>query len=188
MKQGHTLNIFILLSLNAFYVEKESVSGSVVADSLWPHGQYSPWNSPGQNTGVGSPSLLQGIFQTQGLNPVSHTAGRFFTIWASREAQWSNKGENTERNTNVSLDLNQNSLLRTSSDLSLCHWLVGNSRITISTIFFKFISSNTGRSVAAERLKSSGEKYLALECEELEKVWGTIRRLKGFSPYASSFW
>ena len=29
---------------------------------------YSPWNSPGQNTGVGSLSLLQGIFPTQGLN------------------------------------------------------------------------------------------------------------------------
>ena len=32
-------------------------------------GLYSPWNSPGQNTGVGSLSLLQGIFPTQGLNP-----------------------------------------------------------------------------------------------------------------------
>ena len=40
-------------------------SCSVVSDSLW---LYSPWNSPGQNTGVGSPSLLQGIFPTQGLN------------------------------------------------------------------------------------------------------------------------
>ena len=27
-----------------------------------------PWNSPGQNTGVGSLSLLQGIFPTQELN------------------------------------------------------------------------------------------------------------------------
>ena len=27
------------------------------------------WNSPGQTTGVGSCSLLQGIFPTQGLNP-----------------------------------------------------------------------------------------------------------------------
>ena len=36
---------------------------------LRPHGLYSPWNSPGQNTGVGSLSLLQGIFSTQGLNP-----------------------------------------------------------------------------------------------------------------------
>ena len=30
---------------------------------------YSPWNSPGQNTGVGSLSLLQVIFPTQGSNP-----------------------------------------------------------------------------------------------------------------------
>ena len=30
---------------------------------------YSPWNSPGQNTRVGSLSLLQGIFPNQGLNP-----------------------------------------------------------------------------------------------------------------------
>ena len=28
-----------------------------------------PWNSPGQNTGVGSLFLLQGIFSTQGSNP-----------------------------------------------------------------------------------------------------------------------
>ena len=33
---------------------------------LRPHGLHSPWNSPGQNTGVGSLSLLQGIFPTQG--------------------------------------------------------------------------------------------------------------------------
>ena len=47
----------------------ESESHSVVSDSLRPHGLYSPWNSPGQNPGVGSLSLLQGIFPTQGLNP-----------------------------------------------------------------------------------------------------------------------
>ena len=34
-----------------------------------PHGLYHLWNSPGQNTGVGSHSLLQGIFPTQGSNP-----------------------------------------------------------------------------------------------------------------------
>jgi len=32
-------------------------------------GLHSPGNSPGQNTGVGSLSLLQGIFPTQGSNP-----------------------------------------------------------------------------------------------------------------------
>ena len=47
----------------------ESESRSVVSDSLRPHRLSSPWNSPGQNTGVGSLSLLQGIFPTQGSNP-----------------------------------------------------------------------------------------------------------------------
>jgi len=44
------------------------VSHSVVSDSLWPHGVYSPWNSPARNTGVGSCSFLQWIFLTQELN------------------------------------------------------------------------------------------------------------------------
>ena len=34
-----------------------------------PMDVYSPWNSPSQNTGVSSLSLLQGIFPTQGSNP-----------------------------------------------------------------------------------------------------------------------
>ena len=51
------------------YIIYESESHSVVSDSLWPHGLYSPWNSPGQNTRVGSLSILQGIFLTQGLKP-----------------------------------------------------------------------------------------------------------------------
>ena len=46
-----------------------SESCSVMSNSLRPHGLYSPWNSPGQNTGVGSLSLFQGIFPTQGSNP-----------------------------------------------------------------------------------------------------------------------
>ena len=38
--------------------------------TLRPQGLYSPWDSPGQNTGVGSLSLLHGIFSTQGsTNP-----------------------------------------------------------------------------------------------------------------------
>ena len=55
----------------------ESESHSVVSDSLRPCGLYTSWNSPGQNTRVGSHSLLQGIFPTQG----------FYTSWATREAQ-----------------------------------------------------------------------------------------------------
>ena len=62
-----------------------------MADSLWSHGLYSPWNSPGRNTGVSSLSLIQGIFPTRDQTQVSCTAGRFFTSWATREAQehWS---------------------------------------------------------------------------------------------------
>ena len=40
-----------------------------MSNSLQPHGLYSAWNSPGQDTGVGSLSLLQGIFPIQGSNP-----------------------------------------------------------------------------------------------------------------------
>ena len=29
-----------------------------------------PWDPPGKNTGVGYHALLQGIFQTQGSNPI----------------------------------------------------------------------------------------------------------------------
>ena len=47
---------------------QQSESRSVVSDSLLPHGLYPPWSSPGQNTGVGSPSLLQGISPPEGLN------------------------------------------------------------------------------------------------------------------------
>ena len=50
------------------------VSHSVISDSLWPHGLWCsrilcPWNSLGKHIGVGCYSLLQGIVQTQGLNP-----------------------------------------------------------------------------------------------------------------------
>ena len=94
--------------------EAQSESHSVMSDSLQPHGLYSPWNSPGQNTGVGSLSLFQGIFPTQGLKPglphcrwilyqLSHKrrpsptqesnpgllhCRRIFTNWAIRKARF----------------------------------------------------------------------------------------------------
>ena len=49
--------------------DMKSESCSAMSDSLPPQGLYSPWNSPGQNTGVGSLSLLQGMFPTQRSNP-----------------------------------------------------------------------------------------------------------------------
>ena len=46
---------------------------------------YSLWNSPGQNTGVGSHSLLNS--QPRDWTQVSCIAGGFFTSWSTREAK-----------------------------------------------------------------------------------------------------
>ena len=61
----NTKNIYLSFS----YIEFLHETRSIVSSSLLPRGLYSPWNSPGQNTGVGSLSLLQGIFPTEGSNP-----------------------------------------------------------------------------------------------------------------------
>ena len=46
---------------------------TVMSDSLQSRGPYSSWNSPGQNTGVGSLSLLQGNLPNPGIEPRSLT-------------------------------------------------------------------------------------------------------------------
>ena len=71
---------------HVLFKECVSVSCSVVSDSLWPHGLWPArllcsWNSLGKNTRVGCHSLLHRSFPTQ----VSCIAGRFFSIWATRE-------------------------------------------------------------------------------------------------------
>ena len=59
-------NLFLEQRLCLYF---ESECHSVVSDFLQPHELYSPWHSPGQNTGVDSLSLLQEICSTQGSNP-----------------------------------------------------------------------------------------------------------------------
>ena len=54
------------------YIHAWKWSGSVVSDSLRPHGPtrlLCPWDFPGNNTGVGCHFLLQRIFPTPGSNP-----------------------------------------------------------------------------------------------------------------------
>ena len=74
-------------ALKLTYIKSESESQSVVSNSLQPHRLYSPWNSLGRNTGVGSLSLLQEIFPAWDRNQVSYIAGGFFISWATREAK-----------------------------------------------------------------------------------------------------
>ena len=61
---------------------------ALVAQSCWIiwDSMVWPWDFPGKNTGVGCHSLLQGIFPTQGSNLGLLHVGRFFAVWANREA------------------------------------------------------------------------------------------------------
>ena len=79
---GHTTSASLAKTTGVANVQIQRTLGSVclesrsvMYDSLRPLGLHSPWNSSGQNTGVGSLSLPQGIFPTQ----VSRFAGGFFT-------------------------------------------------------------------------------------------------------------
>ena len=57
------------IGIRAFYVgSKAKVKVTQSCPTLQSHGLYSPWNSLGQNTGVGSLFFLQGIFLAQELN------------------------------------------------------------------------------------------------------------------------
>ena len=52
---------------------------------------WTPWDSPGQSTGVGSLPFSRGSSQPRDGTQAYRIAGRFFTSWATREAQehWS---------------------------------------------------------------------------------------------------
>ena len=51
----------------------ESESRSVMSDSLQPYGLYSPWNSLGQNTGVGKSFPSPGDLPNPRIEPRSPT-------------------------------------------------------------------------------------------------------------------
>ena len=65
--RDRSLDIKGQCSKTAFNIALVKVKVTQSCDSLRPHGLL--WNSPGQNTGVGSLSLLERIFTIQGSNP-----------------------------------------------------------------------------------------------------------------------
>ena len=73
--------------------QRENESHSVVSNSLQPREMYSPWYSPGQNTGVGSLSLLYGIFPTQGLKPGLRYCWQILYQLSHKGSPRSNKNE-----------------------------------------------------------------------------------------------
>ena len=83
----YDLSVCVPLKVHMLHPNPQwSESHSVVSASARPHGLYSPWNSPGQNTGVGSLSLLQGIIPTQKSNPERMVIRRWvFGRWLGHE-------------------------------------------------------------------------------------------------------
>ena len=73
------MGIIIIIPLSVGRTKK--LSRSVMSNSLRPQRLYSPWNSPGENTRVGSRSLLPspGDLSNPGIE-LSHIAGRFFNL------------------------------------------------------------------------------------------------------------
>ena len=65
----HCVLFLLNLSFSFRFSKKVKVKVAQLYPTLRHHRLYSSWNSPGQNTGVGSLSLLQGIFPTKGSNP-----------------------------------------------------------------------------------------------------------------------
>ena len=77
---------------------KWSESCSVMSDSLQHIWLYCPWDSPGQNTRMGSLSLLQGIFLTQGLSPgLPHCRWILYQLSHKGSPMYPEKNHNSKR-------------------------------------------------------------------------------------------
>ena len=82
--------------------ESESVSHSVISDSLWPCGLYisllCPWNSPGKNTGVGCHYIANNLSKEWSLllsRKFPHSGERGQVLWETLKKK---KKEKTPRN------------------------------------------------------------------------------------------
>ena len=137
-----------------------SESRSVVSDFVRPNGLYSPWNSD-QDTGVGSHSLLQGIFPTQGLNPglphcrqilyqLSHKGSPRILEWVAFPTQESNQ---------VLLRCR-----RILYQLSYQGSLPSKCPIHINSLFFLFLSVQFSCSVVSNSLQLHGLQHPRLPC------------------------
>ena len=67
-----------------------------MSDSLRSHELYGPWNSPGQNTGVGSLSFLQGNLPNPAIEPRS-PALKVDSLPAEPPGKSNRKGKGTDK-------------------------------------------------------------------------------------------
>ena len=137
------LNVFWYLVSNNLM--KWSESCWVVSKPLRHHGLYSPWNSPGQKTGVGSLSLLQGIFPSQGSNPgLLHYRQILY--------QLSHKGS-------PNLDLRGGTRIWT-GDLLICNQMLYHWAILPTGLYLKHVSVATHLAVSSRINKENISKRL----------------------------
>ena len=82
----YMVSCIVGICFTGWHLILNSESHSVMSDSLRPHGLYSPWNSLGQNPGVGNHTLLQEIFPgvlhcRQILYQLSHKGSPSYSRW-----------------------------------------------------------------------------------------------------------
>ena len=111
---------------------------SVVSDSLRPHELYSSCNSPGQNTGVGSLSLLQGIFPTQGSNPgLPHCRRILYQLSYEGSPVWPNQAPHCCLHLLALSPFTTCSL--STQDVLVSQWLCSNTHPEASTTLLTFL-------------------------------------------------
>ena len=91
-KKHYILPLFFLLTIQNLCFSCALLSHSVMSDSLQPYGLWPvrllcPWDSPCKNIGVGCHAPSRGYSQSRDGTQGCHTAGKFFTTYATREAQ-----------------------------------------------------------------------------------------------------
>ena len=142
----------------------KSESPSVVSNSLQPHGLCSPWNSPGQNTGVGSLSLLQGIFPTQGSN---------LGLLHCRRILYQLRHKRSPKNTGVgSLSLLQQIFPTQESNQGLLHcrqilYQLSYEGISYSISILQFIKQSMTRQTNCHNFQSDESKEKEAVCKEV---------------------
>ena len=114
---------------------KVSESGSVASNSLRPHGLYSPRNFPGQNTGVGSCSLLQGIFPTQESN-----WGLLHCRQILYQLSYQGSSQNPTHPLKHSLMAQEDSLMSPAGSASF-HWTTSKHRLQLLALKWPVISN-----------------------------------------------
>ena len=104
---------------------------------LRPQGLYSPWNSPDQNTGEGSLSILQGIFPTHGSNP-----GLPHCRWVLYQLSYQGSPEG-ERGEWKNLLKTQHSKTKITASGPITYWQIDGEKVEAVTDFIHWCSKIT---------------------------------------------